>query len=76
MAKSLSYKETTTVNLKVAGLLNLKNNTVKIEIDDDLVEKRLHDLLKDFDGQEIELSVKVKNEQELELPEVAPEDDE
>lgn len=68
MAKGLSYKETTTVNLKVAGEFDYENGTIFIETDDGASSRNIIDLLKDFDGSEIELSVKLKSEHELEIP--------
>ena len=76
MAKGLSYKETTTVNLKVAGDFDFESGTIFVETDDGSSKRSIVDLLKDFDGLEIELSAKVKTEQELEIPDNTPDNDE
>jgi hypothetical protein len=64
MAKSLSYKKTTSVALNVKGDYNAEDGT--IELADSGEVKKLSDLLKDFEGTYIELSVKIKEEEDLE----------
>lgn len=64
MSKNLTYKKSTTTALKASGILDIVNGTIDI----DGVEKKVLSLLKDFDGAEVELSVKVKDEEELDEP--------
>lgn len=76
MAKGLSYKETTTTVLKVVGNFNYKDGTIFVETDTDAGKRRIADLLKDFQGLEIELTAKVKKEEELDVPEEENDTDE
>lgn len=62
--KNLQYKKVTTTTLKVGGFLD----TSRMIVDVDGVEKDIKTLLSDFDGACIELSVKVKDEMELDEP--------
>ena len=76
MAKGLSYKETTTTVLKVVGDFNYKDGTIFVETDTDAGKRKIVDLLKDFQGLEIELTAKVKKEEELDVPEEENDTDE
>lgn len=64
MAKELTYKKSTTVSLKVAGDFDYEKGTILAEGE----EHKLLDLLKDFNGTYIEISAKIKNEEELDVP--------
>lgn len=61
---SFNYKETKTVTMKVAGLLNLEEGLITVEE----VEKPILHLLKDFDDQFVEIVIKTKDEVELDDP--------
>lgn len=61
MAKNLTYKRITTTKLQANGFLDTDNNTIEI----DGVEKKLSELLKDFNGTEINFAVSVKEEEVL-----------
>lgn len=62
MAKSnLSYKKATTITLKVAGMVDAKNGTINVDGED----VALATLLKDFDNLEVEISCKIKTEEDL-----------
>lgn len=65
MASNFSYKKSTTVKLKVCGVLDIENGM--IIVDDE--EKVILSLLKDFDGYTIELVASTKDEETLEEPE-------
>ena len=63
MAKSnLSYKKSTTITLKAAGMIDAQRGMIYI----DGVETPLASLFKDANGLEIEVSWKVKEEEDLE----------
>jgi hypothetical protein len=76
MAKGLSYKETTTTVLKVVGEFDCEDGTIFVETDTDAGKRKIVDLLKDFQGLEIELTAKVKKEEELDVPEEENDTDE
>lgn len=63
MAKNLSYKKSTQITLKAYGELNTENNTINI----DGVDVPLASLLSDFENENIEICVKIKNEEELDV---------
>ena len=63
MAK-FSYTKNTTTTLKANGVLNCENGTIYV----DEVEKSLKALFSDFDGDDIELVIKTKENEELEEP--------
>ena len=65
MAKAFTYKKTTTTNLKLCGFIDTDN----MVFDLDGVEKSLSTLLQDFNGAVVELSIKVKSEEDLSEPE-------
>lgn len=69
---NFSYKKVTTTNLKAAGTLD----TYRMVIDVNGEEKKLSTLLSDFNGEEIEINIKTKSEEELDPPESPDEDDE
>lgn len=69
--KNLQYKKVTTTTLKVGGILDAD----RMVVDVDGVEKDIKTLLSDFDGDCIELNVKVKDELELLEPSDSEEDD-
>lgn len=64
MSKNLTYKKSTTTALKACGILDIINGTIDING----TEKKILSLLKDFEGAEVELTVKVKDEEELDEP--------
>lgn len=63
MAK-FSYTKNTTTTLKASGVLNCENGTIYV----DETEKSLKALFSDFDGDEIELVIKTKENEELDEP--------
>lgn len=58
------YKKTTQTSMKIAGVIN--TDTMTIEVDGD--SKNLNTLLSDFNGDCVEINVKIKDEEELEEP--------
>ena len=60
------YKKTEVTSMKVAGILDIDENAITVEIDGE--DKNLATLLSDFVGSNIEINVKTKNEEELEEP--------
>lgn len=62
MAKTLTYKKSTTTTLKAMGLLDLSDNTIDTG-ESGIIS--IADLLADFDDNIIELSLKIKNDEEL-----------
>lgn len=62
---SIKYNRTTTTTLKVSGFLNVVDGT--IEIDGEI--RKLLSMMSDFDGATVDISVKVKMDDELEVPE-------
>lgn len=69
---NFSYKRTETTTLKAAGIID----TDRMVIDVNGEEKKLSTLLSDFNGEEIEINIKTKSEEELDPPESPDEDDE
>lgn len=69
---SLKYKKTETISLNVKGFID----PVEMTIDINGEFKKLSTLLSDFAGAFVELSVKTKNEEELQEPVEIKEDDE
>ena len=65
MSKAFSYKKATTVTLKACGMVDIAKGVIEIDGE----EKKILDLLKDFDGLIMEIGAKVKDEQDLELGE-------
>ena len=63
--KSFVYERATTTTLKAVGVVDTDRGIIDI----DGGEKSIAALLSDFNGAIIELSVKVKNKEELEVPE-------
>lgn len=63
MAKNLSYKKSTQVTLKACGKLNLENGTINIDGSD----IQLTSLFSDFDNTNIEMCMKIKDEEELDV---------
>lgn len=61
MAKNLVYKKSTTITLKAVGTLDLEHGTIDIEGEERLIK----DLLKDFDNLDVEINMKIKDEEEL-----------
>jgi hypothetical protein len=61
MASNYKYTRSTTTTLKVAGLVNVQDGT--IEVDGEV--KKIIELLKDFDSEEIELTAKIKTDEDL-----------
>ena len=56
MAKTLSYKKSTTTTLKAVGFVDAELGVMEIEGAG--VSKKLSDLLKDFDGELVEINIK------------------
>lgn len=64
MSKNLVYKKSTTTALKACGILDVASGIINV----DGADKKILSLLTDFEGAEVELSVKVKDEEELDEP--------
>ena len=61
---NFAYKKITTTAMKVAGILDADNMTVDVDGE----EKKLATLLSVFNGGDVEINVKVKEESELDEP--------
>lgn len=61
---NFAYKKTTTTAMKVAGILDTDNMTVDVDGE----KKKLSTLLSDFNGDAIEINIKVKDEEDLAEP--------
>lgn len=61
---NFAYKKTVTTAMKVAGILDSDNLTVDVDGE----EKKLSTLLSGFNGAPIEINIKVKDEEELDEP--------
>lgn len=68
---NFSFKVTTTKKLKACGMLDLSNMTIEINGE----EKKLETLLTAYDGCVVNLSVDVKDEEELDMPDEDSEED-
>lgn len=68
---NFSYKRTETITLKAAGIID----TDRMVIEVNGKEKKLSTLLSDFNGDEIEINIKVKSKEELDPPEALDEED-
>lgn len=64
MAKTLTYKKSTTTTLKAVGLLDLSQETIDTG-DSGVIS--ISDLLSDFNDEIIELSIKIKEDKELSI---------
>lgn len=64
MARNFSYKKSTSTVLKACGRLNTTDCTILIDED----VKDLGTLLSDFDGADVEMTVKVKYDEDLDEP--------
>lgn len=62
MAKEFSYKRTTTPKLQAVGMLD--TDTLRIDVEGR--ERQLDELLQDFNGATVTLTVQVKEEEEIE----------
>lgn len=62
MAKEFTYKKTTTTKLQAIGLMDTDKLTIEVEGE----TKSLAELLKDFNGTTVTLSVQVKEEEDIE----------
>ena len=58
------YKEVKTTTLKVAGLLDADTGVIEV----DGVNKKISHLLSDFNGSCVEITIKVKEENDLDEP--------
>lgn len=61
---NLVYKRITSTNLKVAGILDTDEMT--IDVNGEI--RKLATLLSNFNGAEIEFQLKIKDEEELDIP--------
>lgn len=61
---NFEYKRNTVTQLKLAGLIDTDQMTIDVDGD----EKNLSKVLSVFNGAEIELLAKIKQSEELELP--------
>ena len=61
MGKSLVYKKSTVTTLKAIGTLELDKGVINVEGE----EIPITELLKDFDNLDVEISMKIKDEEEL-----------
>lgn len=68
---NFTYKKTTTTAMKIAGILN--SNDLTINVDGE--EKKLSTLLSVFNDNDVEINVKIKEENELLEPTEDEEDD-
>lgn len=66
-SKCVSYKRTTTTALKTAGFLNIEDDEIYIGTEDGDV-KALSSLLSAFQGAPVELSVSIKDVEDLPDP--------
>lgn len=62
MAKKFSYKKTITTKLQAIGLIDTDKLTIEAEGE----TKSLAELLKDFNGTTVTLSIQVKEEEDIE----------
>lgn len=58
------FKETKQKSMKIAGIINTDNMIVEVDGE----EKKLATLLSVFNGNDVEINVKVKEESELDEP--------
>ena len=65
MGKSLVYKKSTVTTLKAIGTLELDKGVINVEGE----EIPITELLKDFNNLDIEISMKIKDEEELSFDE-------
>ena len=70
MTKSFSYKLTTTKAMKVAGIID----TDAMTMDVDGEEKDLSKLLREYNGNIVEVVVRTKDEQDLDEPDSSDEE--
>lgn len=61
MGKSLVYKKSTVTTLKAIGTLELDKGVINVEGE----EIPITELLKDFNNLDVEISMKIKDEEEL-----------
>ena len=61
---AFKYNRTITTTLKVVGIIDTDNGIITVEDED----KNLLNLIRDFNGAEVEIVVKVKSDEELEAP--------
>lgn len=61
---NFSYKKTETINMKMAGFLDIDKMTINVDEE----EKDLKTLLSEFNGACVEINVKIKNETEYAEP--------
>lgn len=66
-AKSVSYKKTTTTALKAAGILDIEEDDIFLSSEDGYTRK-LSTLFSDFQGAPVELSITVKDIDDLPDP--------
>ena len=64
MGKVFSYKTTTTTTMSIKGFVDTEFMTIDVDGE----EKKLSTLLSEFNGAFIELSIKLKDECDLEEP--------
>lgn len=65
MAKNFVYKKSTVTSMKVVGIYDAQALTVDVEEEG---VKSLKTLLSEFEGANIELTVKIKDEADLDEP--------
>ena len=70
MAKSFSYKLTTTKAMKVAGIIDTDTTTMDVDGE----EKDLSKLLSEYNGNIVEVVVRTKDEQDLDEPDSSDEE--
>ena len=61
---NFAYKRTTTTAMKVIGIIDVDNMTINVDGE----EKKLSTLLADFNGGDVEINIKVRDEEELTEP--------
>jgi hypothetical protein len=61
---AFTYKKTSTISMKVTGILNPQTMVINVDGED----KQLSTLLRDFADLPVEINIKVKDEEELDEP--------
>ena len=61
---NIKYNRTTTTTLKVAGILDVANGVIDIDGE----QRSLLAMMSDFEGAPVDITVKVKVDDELEVP--------
>lgn len=68
---NFTYKRTMQTAMKISGIIDTDKMTVTV----DGIEKDISTLLSDFNGAEVEINIKTKDEEELDEPSSSDEDE-